>query len=766
MIGLIIDTNLGLEHARGLGRRDKVYYYVDARNPYPRMQDTISGWGFEEIEKIDDIGEVLGEVDYVVFCDVGYGALADKMREAGLSVWGASEKGEQLEIDRIYGRRISQMLGIGVPDAEIVKGVDGVIEYMRNHRGQRHFVKLSFFRGSIETFSVKYEDEARMMLSQANFGIMQDEIDFVVEKEMKGVEIGADFWITDEGFCDTHFFTIEFKGMGCIGKFVKDSLFKEQFMDKLEDWLIKTGYRGNISIEGFWDGKEFRAMDYCYSEDTEVLTREGWKFIKDVRLGDEVLSINPDSGLWEYVRIVDKFEKEVDKVVRIGGKRSIEMLVSEDHPVFVQNWKGEYLKIRAKELLEERKTWRYKVPFILGRWIGADIEKIRIPAYRKEWISGKSYALEREYIVEEKEVNAKKLLRFLGLYVAEGSMGSYYNGKPYVIQISQSKSNKRYEEVKKVVCDLAEELGVNVSEEENGFRISSVQLVSYLESLKIGKKASEKRVPEFVKLLSSELIEEFLYGFWLGDGSEDKGRIYYATSSKKLADDLQELILKCGDVAFIKTEKKKGTKMKVRDKEYERTADIYVLERRRRNKSYCLDRRWAEIERIAGKRKVYDIQLERNHLMFVRRNGRVWIGSNCCRFPYPNSMIFPRAIENYNEFIYGIGTGEIVEPKVNYQYWVEYGVYTDDPDIWRRVEFDRRYEDLVGFRRAVKKNGEVYAVAGDYLIAVGMGFGDTWEEAEWMGKRVVEKISAFNVASYTVSFREIIDELRDYGAVF
>jgi len=67
--------------------------------------------------------------------------------------------------------------------------------------------------------------------------------------------------------------------------------------------------------------------------------------------------------------------------------------------------------------------------------------------------------------------------------------------------------------------------------------------------------ASQKFVPEEIKKLPPKKIKIFLNAYMLGEGNIQKET--FITSSKKLADDLQELILKCGWASNIRKEKKK-----------------------------------------------------------------------------------------------------------------------------------------------------------------------------------------------------------------
>lgn len=262
---LFIDTNLGFDHAYRLAKDGQtVYYFINWQSAFPKLEDSITGDGFKELKKIEDIGEVLDNVKYVMFVDIGFGSLADMLRKQGYYVFGTSSKAEKLESDRVFMIRQLKKLGIKVPESIVIKGKQNVVKYMSKHEGELHFIKLNKFRGNIETFSVSSSLEAEIMLDQAGFGPYNDKVEFVVQKAVEdGVEIGLDVFFNGKYFIRPYFYTIEVKGAGTVGKYTEKSIWDEIFLDKIRPFLKQSNYHGNISIEGFWDGKDFYAIDPC-----------------------------------------------------------------------------------------------------------------------------------------------------------------------------------------------------------------------------------------------------------------------------------------------------------------------------------------------------------------------------------------------------------------------------------------------------------------------------------------------------------------------
>ena len=147
-------------------------------------------------------------------------------------------------------------------------------------------------------------------------------------------------------------------------------------------------------------------------------------------------------------------------------------------------------------------------------------------------------------------------LWFLGIYIAEGCVNRADLKKHhYVIDIAAVKPAKRI-----IIEKRLRKLPWNIYSLEDRFRINNRALCKYLEPL---GRAKNKRVPDFIKHLPPHRIKRFLEGYGIGDGHTSQPRIMfskyqqksqttYYTSSKRLADDLQELLLKIGKVGNIR----------------------------------------------------------------------------------------------------------------------------------------------------------------------------------------------------------------------
>jgi len=254
------DTGLSVDHAINLGKQGhNVYYFVEYRTRFQKLDEYLPGYGFKEIHKILDYGEALDNVETVVFADVGFGALTDLLRKKGYFVFGASVRGEQLELDRIFMLKEFEKLGISVPKYKIVHGVTNLLKAVE---GGKKFVKLNIFRGNFETMKVDTPSELKVEIEQSGFGLVAEDIDFIVTDEVDGIEIGCDVLFNGKEFLRPIGEGNETKGFGAqFNRCVDSSEVWDGVLDKLQPWLAKVGYRGNISLEGIFNGSDISILD-------------------------------------------------------------------------------------------------------------------------------------------------------------------------------------------------------------------------------------------------------------------------------------------------------------------------------------------------------------------------------------------------------------------------------------------------------------------------------------------------------------------------
>ncbi len=341
----------------------------------------------------------------------------------------------------------------------------------------------------------------------------------------------------------------------------------------------------------------------CHDDQTEVLTDRGWILFKNLT-GEELLaSVNPNTSELVFVRPKTIFRIPYNGPMLLVEKRNINFCVTPDHNMLVRKWDEGSRTLSS--------TYSFVPAKDLGWYVGL-MSKVNYNGQKEEvYVLGNG--------TTKKEIPMRPWLRFLGYFVADGTM--YQNGPKdhYRIQLAAQKARKHH-----FIKKIAEELGFNVHEYQDRFYMFSKLVWEELEKLGYrGCKAPFKFVPSFVFKLSPDLIREFLEGYMMGDGNRSSNRYY--TSSRRLADEIQILILLSGSWGTVSSRFRTGSKIKGRTintkypehKISEWQTDHLSLERKN------------DIKVINYEGIVYCAEVEPYHTLITRRKGKMLIAGNC-----------------------------------------------------------------------------------------------------------------------------------------
>ena len=353
---------------------------------------------------------------------------------------------------------------------------------------------------------------------------------------------------------------------------------------------------------------------HCFSHDTDILTDNGWKNISDLDIKtDKVLSMDPNTMVADYYEASEFIEEDYDGSMYTIHHQNHDFCVTPNHKMLY--------RVRSHGKLSQWKTDEIEdIPYVhwyIGntfKWRGFNFESFPIPSFKGKV---KYYP--------EKYVNGELWFYFLGLYLAEG----WCNERT----VSLSQKGDAIAEFS-VLIQL---LGFNtcLSIDTSGYdcnvvNVHSPQLCNHLKDF--GDRAVNKKVPQYVKVSSPELIRAFLDGYLRGDGYiNQKGTKIYYTSSPQLADDLQELIFKAGGKASLR---KYSASDNSKKESYIRGYLVVTKHDRYRVAEYVdsaayLTIRNESLDTISYKGKVYCVNVAPHHLVFTRRNGFcMWSGNS------------------------------------------------------------------------------------------------------------------------------------------
>lgn len=359
----------------------------------------------------------------------------------------------------------------------------------------------------------------------------------------------------------------------------------------------------------------------CYDDQTEILTNIGWKYFKDLDEEDLVASLTKDGEL-RFVKPTKYIETYYDGDMYYIQGRQVDLAISPNHKLYVSihqradEWQP--FKLRRMDEIPLQKMLKFKRN---ASWQGREADTFRLPSVLK---LGNQARVGR---IAKRSTPMDDWLEFLGYFLSEGSV-QRLNGVPFRVHITQTKSE---EKIRKIDACLSR-LGYTYSYDGHNFAISDKQLASYLAKLDY---CHQKFIPrEFLELSPRQLLIIF-EAMMLGDGhfNERTGHSVYGTSSKRLADDLQELALKIGVSANITVRVPGRYVADLRGQNITYSVPHYSVSfidgyRRSMNQPMinCGRRRNITKGHYAG--KIFCVEVP-DHIVYVRRNGKpVWCGNS------------------------------------------------------------------------------------------------------------------------------------------
>jgi hypothetical protein len=100
--------------------------------------------------------------------------------------------------------------------------------------------------------------------------------------------------------------------------------------------------------------KERSAMGECVPAGTEILTKNGWKDIKDISKDEEIYTLNLDNNNIEIQKTTDKIERKYnDDLVHIYNAKNLDMLVTKNHKVIIWDRNNKPKIVLAKDIYDK-----------------------------------------------------------------------------------------------------------------------------------------------------------------------------------------------------------------------------------------------------------------------------------------------------------------------------------------------------------------------------------------------------------------------------
>jgi hypothetical protein len=358
----------------------------------------------------------------------------------------------------------------------------------------------------------------------------------------------------------------------------------------------------------------------CVPTGSEIFTLDGWKKIEDINNSEIIATLNINTNEIEYQRITEKVDQPyTGDMIRFSNARTMDMMVTPNHRILAWDRKHKPYFIFASEAY---KLWQQNdSPFShsslhrTGVWRGEDPDQIEIAG---------------------KLIDAELWAAFLGIYIAEGYASGIMSGvektqpRQRFICVTQKKLDSR-----ELIKNMMSQLPWQIIEEPQGFTIVDDALYSHL--FELGS-SHYKHIPNYAKSWSPRLLQILLEWMLLGDGRNrygyKPGSIIpeYATTSKKLVDDVYEVMLKLGSGATIHTYQPKDRPAP----DYNETGRMILSENsmpmniiyQHSTAGISLNCRFMKAEIVPYSGRIYCVRVP-NNTWLMRYNGKVcWTGNS------------------------------------------------------------------------------------------------------------------------------------------
>lgn len=350
-------------------------------------------------------------------------------------------------------------------------------------------------------------DEIKEIAKLHNLWVIEDVCD-AIGSEFDGRKVG-----TFGNLSTTSFYPAHIMAVGEGGMVFTDSPMVAKAVRSFRDW-----------------GRE------CFPAGTLVNVEGGQVPIEKVKVGDFVLShLGDQCAVYETIS-----RKYTGNLYTIKPRNGKEISCTENHPFWVKR-NGEYQWVLAKDLSRE------------------DILLESLPT---QVLEGKDVVLRYSYNTEYKEVKEEiqvtpELMKLVGYWLAEGSLASGLKGKSgysenkyrfYRVDFSFSSNEVDYIQE---VADLMQKIfGVSTlvrKSRGNGVSLQSKSRKAFeFFGQFFGRGASNKRIPEMISRLPTQLTRPLISGYWNGDGSGSKIGYSFCSTSPHLINQIRRMLAQDG----------------------------------------------------------------------------------------------------------------------------------------------------------------------------------------------------------------------------
>lgn len=230
------------------------------------------------VEKVDEWEPYQDWADVIVFDDVEFGDIADKLRKKGKSVVGGSKYTDRLEMDREFGQMEMKKYGINILPQWQFSDYEEAIVFIKSNPSRYVFKPSGNVpSGGKGLLFIGQEEDGKDLLEllEQNKNVWRKKAPtFQIQKHIFGVEVAVGAFFNGKDFIYPVNINFEHKRVfpGDIGPFAGEmgtlmfwsrpnNLFK-MTLEKMKPALAESGYIGYIDINCIVNGKGIYPLEF------------------------------------------------------------------------------------------------------------------------------------------------------------------------------------------------------------------------------------------------------------------------------------------------------------------------------------------------------------------------------------------------------------------------------------------------------------------------------------------------------------------------
>jgi len=349
--------------------------------------------------------------------------------------------------------------------------------------------------------------------------------------------------------------------------------------------------------------------NYCYDEETETLTNNGFKFYDEITEDDKILTLNPDNHELEYLGYAEKIVSHYKGDMIHFKTKVIDIMVTPNHKMYIQeraDYGGEereWVKKEAKDVALRSRTLAY------GTWRGETPDKIPFGGFEftpTEFVSLLLYTWTRSRLID---YNGKKCIAFFA-----SPFGPSVEWRDAMVAIDAQYSSKNY-------C--------YVSDSQELKEACLGQMGNIFHEWKIPRLIGNWAAADLEKALDRIFMVLAFRKHFKDPKAKNKylTKAWFSSYDKSLLDTVSEMLFKLGYFTKVYSEYKPRT---------DKIIYKMVFSKKSRYKTPVIDNHGHKT-RITGNScktnvkydgMIYSFDVPPNHLFVTRRNGIIAIQGN------------------------------------------------------------------------------------------------------------------------------------------